>query len=87
MHSGPKLISHVALVMGAMLSIACGGTMAFQGQNSIAVVGTPPAPPPPPPPPEGLPPPVGSTVVEIPGLPPITIPLLPPPAPGQPLPP
>jgi beta-lactam-binding protein with PASTA domain len=38
-------------------------------------------PPPPPPPPEGLPPPVGSTVVEIPGLPPITIPLLPPPAP------
>jgi beta-lactam-binding protein with PASTA domain len=41
-------------------------------------------PPPPPPPPEGgFPPfgPVGSTVVEIPGLPPITIPLLPPPAP------
>ncbi len=39
-------------------------------------------PPPPPPPPEGAPPaPVGSTVVEIPGLPPITIPLLPPPAP------
>ena len=52
MHSGPKLISHVALVMGAMLSIACGGTIAFQGQNSIGVVGTPPAPPPPPPPPE-----------------------------------
>ncbi len=45
-------------------------------------------PPPPPPPPEGGPlGPVGSTVVEIPGLPPITIPLLPPPAPGQPLPP
>ena len=37
-------------------------------------------PPPPPPPPEGAPPaPVGSQVVEIPGLPPITIPLLPPP--------
>ncbi len=57
MHSGPKLISHVALVMGAMLSIACGGTMAFQGQNSIGVVGTPPAPPPPPPPEEPPPPP------------------------------
>ena len=43
-------------------------------------------PPPPPPPPEGAPPPVGSQVVEIPGLPPITIPLLapPPPPPGQP---
>ncbi|HET9874493.1 MAG TPA: transglycosylase/D,D-transpeptidase PonA2 [Mycobacterium sp.] len=43
-------------------------------------------PPPPPPPPEGLPPaPIGSTVIEIPGLPPITIPLLapPPPAPGE----
>jgi outer membrane protein OmpA-like peptidoglycan-associated protein len=57
MHSGPKLISHVALVMGALLSIACGGTMAFQGQNSIGVVGTPPAPPPPPPPPKEEPPP------------------------------
>ena len=41
-------------------------------------------PPPPPPPPEGPPAPVGSTVVEIPGLPPITIPLLPPPAPAEP---
>jgi membrane peptidoglycan carboxypeptidase len=42
-------------------------------------------PPPPPPPPEGLPVPIGSQVVEIPGLPPITIPLLaPPPPPGQP---
>jgi membrane peptidoglycan carboxypeptidase len=42
-------------------------------------------PPPPPPPPEGGPVPVGSQVVEIPGLPPITIPLLaPPPPPGQP---
>ncbi|MGH3560644.1 MAG: transglycosylase/D,D-transpeptidase PonA2 [Mycobacterium sp.] len=42
-------------------------------------------PPPPPPPPEGLPAPIGSTVIEIPGLPPITIPLLapPPPAPGE----
>jgi OOP family OmpA-OmpF porin len=57
MHSGPKLISHVALVMGGLLALACGGTMAFQGQNSIAVVGTPPAPPPPPPPPKEEPPP------------------------------
>ncbi len=44
-------------------------------------------PPPPPPPPEGvpgLPIPVGSQVVEIPGLPPITIPLLAPPPPPPP---
>lgn len=47
--------------------------------------GIPPAPPPPP---EGFPlplPPIGSTVVEIPGLPPITIPLLAPPPPGEPM--
>jgi membrane peptidoglycan carboxypeptidase len=53
--------------------------------------GIPPAPPPPPP---GAPPPpppgvdglpeLGSTVVEIPGLPPITVPLLAPPAPPPP---
>jgi OOP family OmpA-OmpF porin len=43
--------------MGAMLSIACGGTIAFQGENPIGVVGTPPAPPPPPPPPPEEPPP------------------------------
>ncbi|MDT5095976.1 MAG: hypothetical protein QOH60_5339 [Mycobacterium sp.] len=45
--------------------------------------GIPPAPPPPPP---GAPPPiVGSTVVEIPGLPPITVPVLgPPPPPAEP---
>ena len=54
--------------------------------------GIPPAPPPPPPgaPPPGipgLPPEVGSTVVEIPGLPPITIPVLPPPPPPAPPPP
>ncbi|HYB36371.1 MAG TPA: transglycosylase/D,D-transpeptidase PonA2 [Mycobacterium sp.] len=56
--------------------------------------GTAPAPPPPPvyqapvgPPPAGPPPPVGSQVVEIPGLPPITIPLLAPPPPGEPPPP
>jgi membrane peptidoglycan carboxypeptidase len=44
-------------------------------------------PPPPPPPPEGIPGvpvPVGSQVVEIPGLPPITIPLLAPPPPPPP---
>jgi beta-lactam-binding protein with PASTA domain len=55
--------------------------------------GIPPAPPPPPPPAPGEPgepPTVGMTVVEIPGLPPITVPLLgPPPAPppGEPPPP
>jgi membrane peptidoglycan carboxypeptidase len=44
--------------------------------------GIPPAPPPPA---DDLPVPIGSQVVEIPGLPPITIPLLaPPPPPGQP---
>src|SRR6201998_1201499 len=42
-------------------------------------------PPLPPPPSDDLPVPIGSQVVEIPGLPPITIPLLaPPPPPGQP---
>lgn len=43
--------------------------------------GIPPAPPPPP---EGAPVPVGSQVVEIPGLPPITIPLMAPPPPAPP---
>jgi len=51
--------------------------------------GVAPPPPPPPSPPPGAPPPpgvpgmpeIGSTVVEIPGLPPITIPVLVPPAP------
>ncbi|MBV8930878.1 MAG: transglycosylase/D,D-transpeptidase PonA2, partial [Mycobacteriaceae bacterium] len=38
-------------------------------------------PPPPPPPPPGMPPEIGTTVVEIPGLPPITVPVLAPPAP------
>lgn len=56
--------------------------------------GVPPAPPPPPspspspgpPPPPGIPglPQVGSTVVEIPGLPPITVPVLVPPPPPPP---
>jgi membrane peptidoglycan carboxypeptidase len=47
--------------------------------------GVPPAPPPPP---AGPPSPVGSQVIEIPGLPPITIPVMPPPPPpGGPPPP
>jgi len=46
--------------------------------------GIPPAPPPPPP--GGIPglPEIGSTVVEIPGLPPITVPVLGPPPPAPP---
>ena len=55
-----------------------GAVVTIQTSNGI---------PPAPPAPEG-PVPVGSTVVEIPGLPPITIPLLaPPPPPGEPPPP
>ncbi|MET0704559.1 MAG: transglycosylase/D,D-transpeptidase PonA2 [Mycobacterium sp.] len=52
--------------------------------------GIPPAPPPPPfgvPPPDGAPPEFGQTVVEIPGLPPITVPVLLPPPPPPPPPP
>ena len=55
--------------------------------------GIPPAPPPPPPGAPvlpglpGAPPEIGSTVVQIPGLPPITIPVLPPPPPALPPPP
>ncbi|OBB75332.1 transglycosylase/D,D-transpeptidase PonA2 [Mycobacterium sp. 852014-52144_SCH5372336] len=50
--------------------------------------GIPPAPPPPPPGAiPGLPAPVGQTVVEIPGLPPITVPVLGPPPPAPPPPP
>ncbi|MDN4521469.1 transglycosylase/D,D-transpeptidase PonA2 [Mycolicibacterium austroafricanum] len=48
--------------------------------------GIPPAPPPPPPgaPPGLPPPPVGQTVIQIPGLPPITVPVLGPPPPPPP---
>jgi membrane peptidoglycan carboxypeptidase len=46
--------------------------------------GIPPAPPPPPAGIPGLPPEIGSTVVEIPGLPPITVPVLGPPPPAPP---
>jgi beta-lactam-binding protein with PASTA domain len=53
--------------------------------------GVPPAPPPPPPGapliPGLPPPPVGQTVIEIPGLPPITVPVLGPPPPPPPPPP
>jgi membrane peptidoglycan carboxypeptidase len=55
--------------------------------------GVPPPPPPPPSPEPGEPPPppgmpqMGSTVVEIPGLPPITVPVLVPPPPAPPPPP
>jgi membrane peptidoglycan carboxypeptidase len=62
-----------------------GSIITLQVSNGIA--------PPPPPPPAGLPfdplapPPMGSTVVEIPGLPPITVPVLGPPPPPPPPPP
>jgi membrane peptidoglycan carboxypeptidase len=54
--------------------------------------GIPPAPPPPPPeerPPDvpGPPPDAGSTIVDVPGLPPITVPLFEPPPPAEPPPP
>jgi membrane peptidoglycan carboxypeptidase len=52
--------------------------------------GIPPPPPPPPagiPPIPGMPPEIGQTVVEIPGLPPITVPVLGPPPPAPPPPP
>lgn len=56
-----------------------GAVVTIQTSNGI--------PPPPPPPPEGAPVPIGSQVIEIPGLPPITIPLLAPPPPSEPPPP
>ncbi|MDA2889798.1 transglycosylase/D,D-transpeptidase PonA2 [Mycolicibacterium sp. BiH015] len=61
-----------------------GSIVTIQISNGIA-----PAPPPPPPgaPPGGPPPPVGQTVIQIPGLPPITVPVLGPPPPPAPPPP
>ncbi|GJF10588.1 transglycosylase [Mycolicibacterium cyprinidarum] len=61
-----------------------GSIITIQISNGIA-----PAPPPPPPgappPPGGFPPPpMGQTVIQIPGLPPITVPVLAPPAPPPP---
>ncbi len=49
--TGSKLVPQAALLTAALLAVACGGVTAFQGQNAISVVGSPPAPPPPPPPP------------------------------------
>jgi membrane peptidoglycan carboxypeptidase len=62
-----------------------GSIITIQISNGIP----PPPPPPPPGAPPGVPPPIGSTVVQIPGLPPITVPVLgpPPPPPGFPPPP
>ena len=62
-----------------------GSIITIQISNGIA-----PAPPPPPPgalPPGAPPPPVGETVINIPGLPPITVPVLGPPPPAPPPPP
>jgi beta-lactam-binding protein with PASTA domain len=59
-----------------------GSIVTIQISNGIA-----PAPPPPPPsagPPGLPPPPVGQTVIQIPGLPPITVPVLGPPPPPPP---
>jgi membrane peptidoglycan carboxypeptidase len=57
-----------------------GSIITIQISNGIA-----PAPPPPPAaPPPGAPPEFGQTVVQIPGLPPITVPVLIPPAPAPP---
>jgi beta-lactam-binding protein with PASTA domain len=61
-----------------------GSIITIQTSNGI------PPPPPPPPPgaipglPPGMPPEIGQTVVEIPGLPPITVPVLGPPPPPPP---
>jgi OOP family OmpA-OmpF porin len=55
--TGSKLLSETALLVGALMAVACGGVTAFQGQSAMTVVGTPPAPPPPPPPKEEPPPP------------------------------
>lgn len=65
--TGSKLVSHAALLSSALLAVACGGVTAFQGQQAISVVGTPPAPPPPPPPPpkkEEPPPPPARVVLK-----------------------
>jgi len=63
-----------------------GSIVTIQISNGIPPAPPPPPPGAPPPPPPGLDglPQLGSTVVEIPGLPPITVPLLAPPAPPPP---
>lgn len=55
--TGPKLVTHAALIGAALVAAACGGVTNFQGQSAFAISGTPPAPPPPPPPPKEEPPP------------------------------
>jgi membrane peptidoglycan carboxypeptidase len=70
---------------GAVVGTSPSGTTIPGATITVNVSnGIPPAPPPPPP---GAPPIVGSTVVEIPGLPPITVPVLGPPPPPPPPPP
>lgn len=65
--TGPRFITLTALLTGALALTACGGgTLAFQGANSIAINGTPPAPPPPPPaPPKKEEPPPPPARVEV----------------------
>jgi OOP family OmpA-OmpF porin len=65
--TGPRFITLTVLLTGALALTACGGgTLAFQGANSIAINGTPPAPPPPPPaPPKKEEPPPPPARVEV----------------------
>jgi outer membrane protein OmpA-like peptidoglycan-associated protein len=63
--TGSKLLSHAALIVGALAVAACGGVTQFQGQTALNVTGTPPAPPPPPPPPPPPEPPPPPSKVEI----------------------
>jgi OOP family OmpA-OmpF porin len=44
-------MTYGVLLSAAIAFTGCGGTIAFQGQQALNVVGEPPAPPPPPPPP------------------------------------
>src|SRR5262245_43301787 len=57
--TGSKLLSHAALIAGALAVAACGGVTQFQGQTAMDDTGTPPEPTPHPPPPrpEPRPPP------------------------------
>lgn len=49
--TGPKYMTYGVVLSAALVITGCGGTIAFQGQQALNVVGEPPAPPPPPPPP------------------------------------
>lgn len=49
--TGPKYMTYGVVLSAALVVSGCGGTIAFQGQQALNVVGEPPAPPPPPPPP------------------------------------